>query len=369
MARAIIAAMKTLSPARANLAASAIAAAALLVYGLVAWFPATPAKAGDITYPNLTGASNILDTDLLATWRASGPLTKVQASVLAAYLQAKLGTGYLQPANNLSDLSSITAARANLGLNSAALATIGTSGAVVPQLNTNNTWSGTNAFDAAVTVGSTLNVTGTATFSGTTFFSGSPNFFAVQYPTGPVYQLDSNVYIGYNLSTSELNLYNGSGNAYLDSSGNLHVSSAFIGPLTGNVTGNVSGNAATASNASALGGVAASGYVQNNGGTYGINISGNANTATNATNAGNANAVGNLRITAGNVYVGAGSTVYVSYGITYNENIAPICGVQIGSGTPTGVYAPYVTTYSGSGFNVHNSSGQGEVVTWIAAGN
>jgi hypothetical protein len=150
--------------------AAVAAIAALAAAGVLASLPATPARAGDITYPNLTAQTTVQDTDLLATWRASGPLTKVNASVLAAYVQTKLGSAYVQSANNLSDLASITAARANLGLGSAALASTGTSGTALCQLNFNCVVSGTrqfnatSTFDAAVQVNSTFGVTGSATF-------------------------------------------------------------------------------------------------------------------------------------------------------------------------------------------------------------
>ena len=70
------------------------------------------------------------------------------------------GIGDLVSTNNLSDLNSVTTARNNLGLGTAAVATTGTSGATVPFLNGNNTFSGTNAFSGA------LSLTGGATLGG-----------------------------------------------------------------------------------------------------------------------------------------------------------------------------------------------------------
>lgn len=66
--------------------------------------------------------------------------------------------------------------------------------------------------------------------------------------------------------------------------------------------------ATTASNANALGGVAPSGYVQNNGGTYSINISGNASTANSASTAGSASTA----TTAGTASALAGLTSSIS---------------------------------------------------------
>lgn len=60
-------------------------------------------------------------------------------------------------ANNLSEGTPVTM-RTNLGLGSAAVNNIGTSGATVPLLNGNNTYGGTAAF------GSTVNITGATTF-------------------------------------------------------------------------------------------------------------------------------------------------------------------------------------------------------------
>ncbi|MGQ0560131.1 MAG: tail fiber domain-containing protein [Sphingosinicella sp.] len=51
-------------------------------------------------------------------------------------------TSYAFRASNLSDLASASAARSNLGLGNAALATIGTSGDTVPKCNSANSWSG-----------------------------------------------------------------------------------------------------------------------------------------------------------------------------------------------------------------------------------
>jgi hypothetical protein len=54
--------------------------------------------------------------------------------------------GAAATANNLSDLTSASAARTNLGLGTAALASTGVGGAAVPLLNGANTWSGVQTF-------------------------------------------------------------------------------------------------------------------------------------------------------------------------------------------------------------------------------
>ena len=67
-------------------------------------------------------------------------------------------TTYAFRANNLNDLASATAARVNLGLGTAATQNTGTTGATLPFANGNNTWSGTNGFQAVTCT--TLGATG-----------------------------------------------------------------------------------------------------------------------------------------------------------------------------------------------------------------
>lgn len=93
--------------------------------------------------PSLTGNANkTLKTDGLTIYWSSA------------------GIGDLISTNNLSDLNNITTARNNLGLGTAALVATGVSGATVPLLNGNNTYSGTSAFSSIVSL------TGGATFGG-----------------------------------------------------------------------------------------------------------------------------------------------------------------------------------------------------------
>lgn len=71
------------------------------------------------------------------------------------------GSGDVIAANNLSDLTSATTARTNLGLGTAAVVDVGTTGTVVPVLSGNNTHSGSNIFSGSVSL------TGGVIFSGT----------------------------------------------------------------------------------------------------------------------------------------------------------------------------------------------------------
>jgi len=56
--------------------------------------------------------------------------------------------GALSATNNLSDLTSLGTARANLGLGSAAISSTGISGATIPLLNGANNWSGVQSFNS-----------------------------------------------------------------------------------------------------------------------------------------------------------------------------------------------------------------------------
>lgn len=74
----------------------------------------------DKDYSQFTSATTISDPDLLAIYPTGGPLKKVTWATFKAAVITALGATYLTVANNLSDLASASAARANLGLGTAA---------------------------------------------------------------------------------------------------------------------------------------------------------------------------------------------------------------------------------------------------------
>lgn len=74
----------------------------------------------DKDYSQLTSATTAGDTDLLAIYPTGGPLKKLTWATFKSLVITALGSVYLTVANNLSDLASASAARANLGLGSAA---------------------------------------------------------------------------------------------------------------------------------------------------------------------------------------------------------------------------------------------------------
>ncbi len=74
----------------------------------------------DKDYSQLTSATTASDTDLLAIYPTGGPLKKMTWATFKAAVITALGSAYLTVSNNLSDLASASAARANLGLGTAA---------------------------------------------------------------------------------------------------------------------------------------------------------------------------------------------------------------------------------------------------------
>lgn len=121
----------------------------------------------DKDYSQLTSASSAADTDLIAIYPAGGPLKKFLWSAFIAQVISSLGSAFLVVANNLSDLASASAARANLGLGTAA--TLASSALFQVA---NNFSEVANAATARANLGAAASasptITGGMTFSGST---------------------------------------------------------------------------------------------------------------------------------------------------------------------------------------------------------
>lgn len=117
------------------------------------------------TPDQLTAATDAADTDLLLIYPAGGPLKKFAWSTFLSKVTTALGSAYLIVSNNLSDLASASAARANLGLGSAA--TLASSALLQAA---NNLSEIANAATARTNIGaaaaSAPTITGGMTFSG-----------------------------------------------------------------------------------------------------------------------------------------------------------------------------------------------------------
>lgn len=120
------------------------------------------ASAANLTPDQLTAAISANNTDLFLLYPVGGPMKSLQWSVVKSLMTTALGSAFLTATNNLGDVPSPAAARVNLGLGSAAQATAGTSGVVVPFLNGVNTWSGAQTFTIPIQVYSTAQIEGAA---------------------------------------------------------------------------------------------------------------------------------------------------------------------------------------------------------------
>jgi hypothetical protein len=120
----------------------------------------------DKTPDQLTAATTVADTDLLIIYPLpSGPMKKLEYQVLLDLIVDDLGSAVLVAANNLSDVASVTSARANMGLGT--VATL--SASAVFQVS-NNLSEVANAATARTNIGAAASnaptITGGMTFSG-----------------------------------------------------------------------------------------------------------------------------------------------------------------------------------------------------------
>lgn len=74
----------------------------------------------DKDYSQLGSLGSSADTDLIAAYPVGGPLKKLDWATFITRIATAISGTYLTIANNLSDIASASAARANLGLGSAA---------------------------------------------------------------------------------------------------------------------------------------------------------------------------------------------------------------------------------------------------------
>lgn len=121
----------------------------------------------DKDYSQLTASTTLDDTDLFAKYPTVGPLKKITWGTLKTLIGTAIGSLYLTISNNLSDLASASAARANLGLGTAA--TLASSAFFQVA---NNLSEVANAATARTNIGaaaaSAPTITSGMTFSGTT---------------------------------------------------------------------------------------------------------------------------------------------------------------------------------------------------------
>lgn len=138
----------------------------------------------DKDYSQLTSATTAADSDLLAIYPSGGPLKKLTFSTFKQLVIDALGSAYLIVSNNLSDLASASAARANLGLGS--VATLASSALFQVA---NNLSEVANAVTARANIGAAASDAAVLT-SGVTINSGSVKQ-AVQAVAGTSFDLSS----------------------------------------------------------------------------------------------------------------------------------------------------------------------------------
>lgn len=126
---------------------------------------------------DLTGLLNITNETVPALSGNTGKFLSNNGTILV--WTAIASSSFLTPANNLSDVSSPSVSRGNLGLGTGATVNTGTSGATVPLLNTTNTWSALQTWNTGGQYTGTtelrLTYTGLTTLSGDSAgFRGAP---------------------------------------------------------------------------------------------------------------------------------------------------------------------------------------------------
>lgn len=218
--------------------------------------------------------------------------------------------------NGLLTSGTVPASRTS-GFGTAALVNTGTSGATIPLLNANNTWSATQSLAADITFSTAggerhINMAGNTYLFTSDASSGQFGFYHISlgslgiytnatgywnYPSARI-RVDGQTIVLNNGGTYSINVTGSAGSA---AASTLATKASTLAQNGGNgtaMTFNWSGQGGqpswlwgsndgvshqvynpsnfSVSNAANLGGVPAGGWVQNNGATYGINISGNA---------------------------------------------------------------------------------------------
>ena len=169
-----------------------------------------PAFTGDVT---TTAGST-------ATTIASGAVTAAKMASGAAV--SNIGYTPMRGSNNLSEITSASSARTNLGLGSSATVNTGTSGGTVPLLNGNNTWSGTTTWQGKLQVPVRV-VTG----SGTVIVSNTTDYLvAINKVTGAA-------------TTVDLPSSPATGDVYVikDDKGDAATNNITVTPASGNIDG------------------------------------------------------------------------------------------------------------------------------------